>query len=132
MALAYPYMQSSVAQLFYRQPGAPRVALMRPGEDILPEGEMGFAEMQATVASIYPDDVLAGVLTEHAHMLLAPKMEFRRKFVSGDQLVLFTRRPDNKNEEKKTDTQSSSPEENNDDDHEWASQVDDHDRVSQS
>ena len=44
-ALAYPYMQGSIAQLFNKQTGAPRVVLIHPGEDIVPETCMSFAEV---------------------------------------------------------------------------------------
>ena len=49
-ALAYPFMQAAIAQLFHNCPGAPQMVLVNPGEHLIPTGKASFADVKETVA----------------------------------------------------------------------------------
>jgi hypothetical protein len=91
-ALAYPFMQAAIAQLFYNVPGAPQMCLVHPGSHLIPIGSASFAEVKETVARTYPDDVVVGLVTADGQMLLGPDLDFVHPYVENDQLVLLTRR----------------------------------------
>jgi hypothetical protein len=91
-ALAYPFLQAAVAQLFHTVSGSPQLCLKHPGEDLIPIGGASFAEVKETVARAHPDDVVVGVLTEDGLMVLCPAMDWLHSYTAGDQVIVLSRR----------------------------------------
>jgi hypothetical protein len=91
-ALAYPFLQAAVAQLFHNVPGSPQLTLVYPGEELIPVGAATFADVKETVARAHPDDVVVGLLTEDGLMVLCPAMDFQHTYTGSDQVILLSRR----------------------------------------
>jgi hypothetical protein len=96
-ALAYPYMQTAIAQLFHANTGAPQLVLSPVGQ-IVPAGPATFAQVTQTILARNSQDVCLGYLALDGLLYFAPHPDEVHQYDEGDQIMLFTRGNDGRKE----------------------------------